>query len=207
MLHKAPQKTPVAIPDHIHPEYFVVRGLAPTAPESLNKLLRSVLDAMPTMLYGHTGAELTAAERKVLLDAGVDFDAEPRADPLAATAALYAAILETSLTTDEASKRLSMRQNRVRQMIARRTLYSVLMDSRRFIPLFQFEQEGGLIPNITKVNAALPGDLHPVDVYDWYTQPDPDLFVGDRIDSPMSPLAWLGSGGDVKSVLVLVRRL
>ena len=197
----------MAASEHVHPEYFVVRGLAPTAPESLNKVLRSVLDAMPTMLYGQTGTELTVSERQVLTDAGVDLDAEPRTDPLAATAALYAAILETSLTTDEASKRLSMRQNRVRQMIARRTLYSVLLNNRRYIPLFQFEQEGGLIPNITKVNAALPADLHPVDVYDWYTQPDPDLFVGHHIDLPMSPLAWLGSGGDVKSVLVLVRRL
>ena len=162
---------------------------------------------MPTMLYGQTDAELTVAERQVLTDAGVDLDAEPRTDPLAATAVLFAAIIETSLTTDEAARRLSMRQNRVRQMIARRTLYSVLLDNRRYIPLFQFEQEGGLIPNITKVNGALPGDLHPVDVYDWYTQPDPDLFVGDQIDAPMSPLAWLRSGGDVKSVLVLVRRL
>jgi len=197
----------VATPEHIHPEYFVVRGLAPTAPESLNKLLRRVLDAMPTTLYGETDTELTVAERQVLIDAGVDLNAEPREDPLAATAALFAAIIETSVTTDEAAKRLDMRQNRVRQMIARGTLYSVLLDNRRYIPLFQFEKNGGLMPNITKVNAALPGDLHPVDVYDWYTKPDPDLFVGDDIGASMSPLAWLGSGGDVKSVLVLVRRL
>ena len=197
----------MATPEHIHPEYFVVRGLAPTAPESLNKLLRRVLDAMPTTLYGETGTELSVAERQVLIDAGVDLNAEPQVDPLAATAALFAAIIETGLTTDEAAKRLDMRQNRVRQMIARGTLYSVLLDNRRHIPLFQFERKGGLIPNITRVNAALPGDLHPVDVYDWYTKPDPDLFVGDDIDAPLSPLAWLGSGGDVKSVMVLVRRL
>lgn len=162
---------------------------------------------MPTMLYGPTDTELTAAERQILMDAGVDLNAEPRMDPVAATAVLFAAMIETSVTPDEAARRLNMRANRVRQMIARRTLYSVLLDNRRYIPLFQFEQDGGLIPNITKVNAALPGDLHPVDVYDWYTQPDPDLFVGDQASTPMSPLAWLGSGGEVKSVLVLVRRL
>ncbi len=197
----------MATPEYIHPEYFVVRGLAPTAPESLNKVLRRVLDAMPTMLYGETGTELTVAERQVLTDAGVDLNAEPREDPLAMTAALFAAIIETSVTTDEAANRLDMRQSRVRQMIARGTLYSVLLDNRRYIPLFQFEKNGGLIPNITKVNAALPGDLHAVDVYDWYTKPDPDLFVGDDIGASVSPLAWLGSGGDIKSVLVLVRRL
>lgn len=197
----------MATSQRIHPEYFVVRGLTPTAPEFLNDTLRRVLDAMPAMLYGHTGTELTEAERQVLIDAGVDVNAEPQADSLAETAALYAAIIETSLTTEEAAKRLSMRQNHVRQMIARRTLYSVLLDNRRYIPLFQFERHGGLIPNITRVNAALPDDLHPVDVHDWYTKPDPDLFVGDDVDAPMSPMAWLGSGGDVKSVLVLVRRL
>ena len=41
-------------------------------------------------------------------------------------------------------------------MIARRTLYSVLLDSRRRILAFQFAPNGGLVPNIAKVNAALP---------------------------------------------------
>ena len=154
-----------------------------------------------------TDAELTAGEQEVLIDAGVDLSAEPRAAPLAATASLYAAIVDTGLTTDEVAKRLNTRPSRVRQMIAERTLYSVLLDDRHCIPIFQFEQDGGLIPNITKVNAALPDDLHPVDVYDWYMERDPDLFVEDRFDAPMSPLAWLRNGGDVKLVLALAQRL
>lgn len=196
-----------AFQQHIHPDYFVVRGLVPTTPEALNAMLRRVLDAMPTMLYGETTTELSVGERQVLVEAGVDLDAEPRSDPLAATAALFAAIIDASLTTAKAAERLSMPKSRIRQMIARRTLYSVLLDNRRYIPLFQFVKDGGLIHNITKTNAVLPGDLHPVDVYDWYTRPDPDLFVGGDVEATMSPLAWLGSGGDVKSVLRLVRRL
>lgn len=159
------------------------------------------------MLYGETTTELSVDERQVLVDAGVDLNAPPRSNPLAATAALHAAIIDTSLTTNQAAKRMSMPVDRVRQMIARRTLYSVQLDNRRYIPLFQFDKVGGLVGNITKVNVALPVDLHPVDVYDWYTKPDPDLFAGDDVDEPMSPLAWLGCGGEVKSVLVLVRRL
>ena len=159
------------------------------------------------MIDGQTGAELTVLETQVLTDAGVDLNTEARTDPLGATAALFASIIGTGLTTDEAARRLDLRQNCVRQMIARRTLYSGLLDNRRYIPLFQFEAGGGLIPNITEVNAALPDDLHPVDVYDWYTRADPDLFVGDDIDAPMSPLAWLRNGGDVESVLTLARRL
>lgn len=159
------------------------------------------------MLYGETTSELSVGERHVLIDAGVDLNAIPRSDPLAATVLLYAAIIDTSLTTNAAAERMGMPPDRVRQMIAGRTLYSVLVENRRYIPLFQFDKPGGLIPNITEVNAALPVDLHPVDVYDWYTKPDPNLFAGDDVDEPMSPLAWLGTGGDVKSVLVLARQL
>ena len=162
---------------------------------------------MPTMLYGESSGELTAAERQVLIDGGVDLDAEPQSDPLAATAAQYAAIIDTSLNTGNAAKRLKVPDNRIRQMIARRTLYSILLNNRRYIPIFQFEKEGGLVPNITKVNATLPDELHPIDVYDWYTRPDPDLFIGDDVDARVSPLAWLQSGGNVELVVMLARRL
>ena len=204
------------------PDYFTVRGLAPTAPATLNAALRQVLDAMPTMLYGEPALELTEAEREVLIDGGVRLDAEPEGDPLAATTAQFAALVSTSLTTKEAAARLGMPESRIRRMIARRTLYSVLLDNRRHIPAFQFAQQGGpmgrarpspaaakgaLVPNIGKVNAALPEDLHPVEVQAWYTQPHTDLFLGDDVDARVSPLNWLRSGGDVHRVAQLAQRL
>lgn len=90
-------------------------------------------------------------------------------------------------TTKEAAKRLGAPESRIRQMIARRTLYSVLLNSRQRIPVFQFAQRGGLVPNIAKVNAALPEDLHPVEVQAWYTQPHGDLFIGDDLDARAVP--------------------
>ena len=204
------------------PDYFTLRGLAPTTPASLNAALRQVLDSMPTMLYGEPSRELTVAEREVLVEGGVRLNAEPEGDPLAATTAQFAALVSTSLTTKEAAARLGMPESRVRQMIARRTLYSVLLDNRRHIPAFQFAQRGGstretgpsrssadgsLVANITKVNAALPEDLHPVEVQAWYTQPHADLFIGDDMDARVSPLDWLRSGGDVNKVAQLARWL
>ena len=189
------------------PDYFTARGLAPTAPETLNAALRQVLDAMPTMLYGEPLRELTEAEREVLISGGVRLDAEPTGDPLAATTAQFAAIVSTSLTTKRAAKRLGMPESRVRQMIARRTLYSVLLNGRRRIPAFQFAPRGGLVPNIAKVNAALPDELHPVEVQAWYTQPHADLFIGDDLDACVSPLDWLRSGGDVHKVTQFARWL
>ena len=194
-------------PQQAAPDYFTVRGLAPTAPETLNAALRQVLDAMPTMLYGEPLRELTEAEREVLINGGVRLDAEPQGDPLAATTAQFAALVSTSLTTKEAAKRLGVPESRVRQMIAQRTLYSVLLNSRRRIPAFQFAQRGGLVPNIAKVNAALPEDLHPVEVQAWYTQPHTDLFLGDDVDARVSPLDWLRSGGEVNRAAQLARWL
>ena len=128
-------------------------------------------------------------------------------DPIARTALHYAAIVKTSLTTGEVARRLGIPENQVRQMIARGTLYSFLLNNRRLIPIFQFEPTGPLVANITKVNAALSPDLHPVEVQEWYAQADPDLFAGSDIEAVMSPLAWLRSGGAVKKVAMLARRL
>ena len=194
-------------PQQAAPDYFTARGLAPTAPETLNDALRQVLDAMPTMLYGEPSRELTEAEREVLVNGGVRLDAKPQGDPLAATTAQFAALVSTSLTAKQAARRLGVPESRVRQMIARRTLYSVLLNSRRRIPTFQFTERGGLVPNIAKVNAALPEDLHPVEVQAWYTQPHADLFIGDDIDARVSPLHWLRSGGDLNRVVQLARWL
>jgi len=188
-------------------DYFTSRGLGPTAPEGLNASLQLVLDEMSTTLYGEPTDELTPEEQAVLREGGVHLDATPDRDPLAETAVQYAAIVESSLTTKEAAARMGIPESQVRQMIARRTLYSILLNNRRYIPIFQFEKDGPLVANITKVNAALSPDLHPVEVYDWFTQPDSDLFVGDDVDATMSPLSWLRSGGDVKKLVMLGRRL
>ena len=174
------------------------------------------------MLYGEPSSELTAAERELLIKGGVCLNAEPAGDPLVATTAQFAALVSTSLTTKEAAARLGIPESRIRRMIAQRTLYSVLLDNRRYIPAFQFAQRygstrgagpsrslggGALVPNIGKVNAALPEDLHPVEVLAWYTQPHTDLFMGDDVDARVSPLDWLRSGGDVDRVVQLARRL
>ena len=117
----------MALPQPVAPDYFTVRGLAPTAPETLNSALREVLDAMPTMLYGDPVQELTDTEREVLVKGGVRLHAEPQSDPLAATMIQFAALMSTSLTTKEAAQRLGVPESRVRQMAARRTLYGVLL--------------------------------------------------------------------------------
>ena len=74
-------------------------------------------------------------EREALIEGGVNLDATPARDPLAETAVQYAAIIESSLTTREVAQRLHVPESQIRQMIVRRTLYSILLDNRRYIPL------------------------------------------------------------------------
>lgn len=188
------------------PGYFARRGLRDATTDGLNASLRLVLETMPILLYGEAEEELTAEEQKILKQGGIDLATEIERDPLAETTVKYAALVETSLTIKEAAERVGKTESHLRQMIARGTLYSILLDHRRFIPIFQFTKNGGLVQNITKVNAALRTDLHPVEVFEWYTEPDPDLYVNDDDTQPVSPIAWLSNGLPVKSLISLAIR-
>ena len=184
------------------------RGLSLATPDSLNASLRAVLESEPAALYGPASAELTVAELEVLRAGGVDLERTVTRDPFESTVVLFAALIESSLSTTEAAGLLGVAANQVRQMIARRTLYSVKLDERRYLPRFQFRRDGALVPNITRVNPSLPPDLHPVEVYEWYTLPEPDLAIDEgEARRALSPLDWLDTGGSPARVTALARRL
>lgn len=188
--------------------YLQARGLRGTAPKALNEALRLALEDMQATLYGEAEEELTAAEQAVLRRGGLMLEEQPGRDPLADTAVKYAAIIESSLSTSEAGKRLGFGAGRIRQMVADRTLYSILLEGRRYIPVFQFlEGRKRLVPNIGRVNAVLDPELHPVEVYNWYTTPNPDLFLDDDVERTVSPLGWLKAGNPVAPVVGLAERL
>ena len=188
--------------------YLQARGLRIQAPKALNEALRLALEDMQTTLYGEAEEELTAAEQAVLRRGGLVLEEQPGRDPLADTAVQYAGIIDSSLSTSEAGKRLGFGAGRIRQMVADRTLYSVLLEGRRYIPMFQFvEGRKRLVPNIGRVNAALDAELHPVEVYNWYTTPNPDLFLDDDVERTVSPLDWLKAGNPVEPVVRLAERL
>jgi hypothetical protein len=188
--------------------YLQARGLRVTAPEALNEALRLALENMRTTLYGQAEGELTAAEQAALRRAGMVLEEQPGRDPLADTAVQYAALIESSLSTSEVGKRLGFGAGRVRQMVADRTLYSILLEGRRYIPTFQFlAGRKRLVPNIGHVNAALDPELHPVEVFTWYTTPNPDLFLDEDIEHTVSPLDWLKAGNPLAPVVRLAEQL
>ena len=188
--------------------YIEVRGLRPVSPKKLNDSLRLALESMSAILYGVTTQELTAPEQEVLRRGGLVLEEQPGLDPLAETATKFAAIIESSLSTNEVGKRLGFAAGRIRQMVADRTLYSILLDSRRYVPIFQFTRGAKrLLPNITKVNAVLHRELHPVEVFDWYASPNPDLVVGDDTEQTVNPLDWLKAGNDPEPVVRIAKQL
>ena len=194
--------------DEVTRDIFATRGFTSATPESIERSVHAVLETMPTALYGRSDEELTEAEREVLRDGGLDPARVPDTDPFAAPVALFAAIVASALSAIEVTERLGMQPGQVRQMIARRTLYSVKLDDRRHLPLFQFRGSAPLVPNIAQVNAALPTDLHPTAVYGWYTRSDADLVIDENEESPgMTPLEWLDSGGDPAVLVAIARRL
>ena len=117
-------------------------------------------------------------------------------DPRARTAARYAALLATSLTAPEAARRLGVAPSRIRQRLGAGTLVGVKLDDEWRLPAFQFDGDR-LVPNVGRVVRRLARDAHPLGIANWFDAPDPDLELDGE---PVSPRAWLLSGGDPDAV-------
>ena len=186
-------------------DFLASRGLEPVPPAELNRQLARVIERMNVTSRGSALEELSSAEQDVLRAGGVRLETTPDGDPLRDSAVKFAALLEGSLSTSDAASRLGLPESRVRQMTARRTLYSVLLDARRYLPAFQFGPDGALVPNLGRVCAALAPDLHPLEVHEWFTEPDEELVPGRNGERALSPIEWLESGGDAAALVRLAR--
>jgi hypothetical protein len=155
----------------------------------------------------HRGAaDFTASETAALRSVGAFKDEAPIAednDPLLRSQAQYMALLEESLSAAEAAKLLKVDVSRVRQRLRDRSLFGIEHEGSWRLPRFQFEGRH-VIPGLPHVLKALPTDLFPLDVVDWFVLPDPDLQLdGDNL--ALSPRAWLLLGRPVESVVILAR--
>ena len=111
--------------------------------------------------------------------------------PVAGVAAAHAELLKDSLSVAATAKRLGVDTSRVRQRIYARSLYAVKRRGAWLVPAFQLDRRG-LVPGLDLVVAELSPTLHPVAVRRWFTTANADLLLGDE---PVSPIAWLSSGG------------
>ena len=123
-------------------------------------------------------------------------------DPLMRSITDYMALLETSYSTSEAASYLKVDASRIRQRLREHSLFGIDYDGEKRLPRFQFERKQ-VVPGIREVIAALPVDLNPLDVAEWFLSPNPDLEVGD--EEVLSPREWLLKGHSVDAVVGLAR--
>jgi hypothetical protein len=147
---------------------------------------------------------LSAGELDALKAVGLraePFDEGSAQDPLTRSITDYMALLETSYSTSQAASYLKVDASRIRQRLREHSLFGIDYDGEKRLPRFQFERKQ-VVPGIREVIAALPADLNPLDVAEWFLSPNPDLEVGES-ENPLSPRDWLLRGASVETVVKL----
>jgi hypothetical protein len=154
-------------------------------------------------------ATLTETERS-LLDrfGGVDRPTADDADEgllsLRVTTANLADQIRDSISVSDAAELLGVDGSRVRHRVADGAMYGFKVGGRLRLPRWQFTEDGEPLPGLRTVLAALPVDLHPLEVAGFMSTSDPDLLVADQ---PTSPRDWLAAGGSAAIVAELARGL
>lgn len=152
--------------------------------------------------------EFAPGEAAALEEGGLDLSppAEKEPDPLARTVARYAALLATALTTRETARLLGIGDSRVRQRLKEKTLYAVKAGRENRLPAFQFEG-GNEVPGIGEILRHVDRSLHPVALLNWFTLPNPDLYMDEDEERVVSPREWLLSGGNPEILVPLAEEL
>jgi hypothetical protein len=187
---------------------------------------KTVADEVPIDLYEHARRRLlvnepmlgyanerpaaarafTAGEIDALKSVGLSLaplSGTAKQDPLMQSIADYMALIETSFTTAQAAAYLKLDISRIRQRLRERSLFGLEYDGERRLPRFQFERKH-VLPGLREVLGALPQNLHPLDVADWFLSPNPDLEDANQSE-PLSPRDWLLRGNPVLAVVALAQ--
>jgi excisionase family DNA binding protein len=177
--------------------------------EDARRFAFRVVASLPTGRWVPEPArEFAPGEAAALEEGGLDLSppAEKEPDPLARTAARYAALLATALTTREAATLLGTGESRVRQRLKEKTLYSVKAGRENRLPAFQFEG-GKEVPGVGVVLRHVDRSMHPVALSNWFTLPNPDLYLDEEGGRAASPREWLLSGGNPRVLVPLAEEL
>jgi hypothetical protein len=148
----------------------------------------------------------TEDEARILGEGGLDLSpARPHEpDVVVRTAARYAVMLVQAKSATEVAHNLGVTSTRIRQRALERTLYGIRdRDEWRF-PGWQFDDSGRPIRGLDAVLPVMSRDLHPIAVFRFLSEPSPDLEID---ENPVSPLAWLATGGDPEPVAAIAATL
>lgn len=169
------------------------------APEEFLSILADVVDSTDA---------LTESERSFLVErGGVSPDSVGQASQAEARQRIAWSTVRADaqaargLTTGEVAHKLGRAPANVRRSAARGELFAAgrTRAHEHVFPAWQFPDDRPL-PGLRSVTAALPPDLHPLDVETFMTTRREPL--GDR-----SPVEWLGHDGDAAPVVRLAEDL
>lgn len=106
-----------------------------------------------------------------------------------------------SLTPQAVAEMLTSTAPEVLRQLRSRTLYGFCVDRKWRVPTFQFHC-GRVVPGLESVLPKLDRHLHPIQVLNWFTLPNTDLWIDEE---SVSPIEWLQSGGDAGKVAELAQ--
>jgi len=174
------------------------------APERFEALVLEAVSQFPPQpadaTHDLTPAEAAAFERGGFVTVPAEYGEH---DPLARTAAAYAALMATSLSAPEAARLLGVDDSRIRQRLAARTLYGIKVSDGWRLPAFQFDG-AAVVAGLSAVLPRLAPELHPIAVARFFATPAPELELEDTL---LSPRDWLRSGHDPRVVAELADAL
>lgn len=168
-------------------------------------IVASVRQALSAALAAPLANEFTDEEQEVLESVGFPVTAGLSPAPIARRAAHFEQLVKSSLTTEQAARKLKVNSSRIRQRLTASPpqLYGIRRRNEWRLPAFQFARQG-LVPSIDTVIAHLRSGLDPVAVDNWFRLPNVDL-VNEK--EPLSPLDWLSQGLSVQLVADLAADL
>ena len=150
---------------------------------------------------------LTAPEQAALAKGGVKpvSDEDLRVVD-AQVASAYQQLRTSSLSVEEAARRLGVNASRIRQRLANRSLYGLKDGNTWLLPAFQFYADG-VVPGWEVVVKRLPADISALAVGRWFSTPNPDLTTRDDDERPRTPLEWLLGGNPPEAAAELAAAL
>lgn len=181
------------------------RGIG-MSPQGLVDLVFELVSGLPK---ASDDSELSESDREQLQRVGMSFEPfEGDFDPLAGSVVKLSQLIASSLTTTEVAEKLGVGPSRVRQRLSSDapTLYGFKFAREWKLPQFQFSN-GGLVPGMEEVIPNIPERWSPLEVFNWFSSPNPDLVVSDNEEKPLSPIEWLESGRDPSELSVILERI
>lgn len=133
------------------------------------------------------------------------YDKASAAQNITVIAGEYAQMVSTAYSQKEVAYRLAVSTSRVRQRIDGGSLFSLDGLGGRVCPRWQFA-DGGTLPGLEQVLAAISKGAHPVAVQRFFLTETTDL-ESDTLKRSVCPRDWLLTGHSPEAVVLLAAEL